>query len=464
MGPAPTSLEQFCYRQELKRSLSLFDLVVYGLVVIVPTAPMATFGIVYNASRGMVPLVYIVGIVAMIFTALSYVMMSRAFPFAGSVYSYAGRGIGETAGFLAGWMMLLEYLLGPVFIYVAIAVAIQAVFADVPREVCIALSIAFNSTVNLLGIEATARLNRVLLCVQLAVLTLFLFLSSAALVRGVAGAHLFIAPLFQPSEASPSLIFGGLSIAVLSFLGFDAISTLAEETRAGPSAVGRAIVISLVVAAILFIAQTYLASLFVLGQTSFPAGEATDGAIYTIAAIIGGAWFKIILSFKFFFAGLPAALGAQVATARLLFGMARDGNLPRMLAHVHTTRKVPERAILLVGLLHLGLGLFMATRLEFLASMLNFGALTTFLMLHLSVIVHFRWMLRSKDWLRHLLVPLIGFTIIAYVLLNMAVQAKVAGVAWLMIGIALLIALKWNTREASGGKVRRAPAAVPTGE
>jgi amino acid transporter len=225
-------IDQFGYRQELKRSLGLLDLVVYGLVVIVPTAPMATFGIVYNASHGMVPLVYAVGLVGMIFTALSYVMTSRAFPLAGSVYSYAGRGIGETAGFLAGWAILLDYVLAPVFIYVAISVAIQAVVADAPRGVYIALCVAVNTIVNLLGIEATARLNRVLLVVQLAILALFLLLAGAALVQGVAGAHLSTKPLFQPSEVSPKLILGALSIAVLSFLGFDAISTLQRKRAA----------------------------------------------------------------------------------------------------------------------------------------------------------------------------------------------------------------------------------------
>jgi amino acid transporter len=146
---------------------------------------------------------------------------------------------------------------------------------------------------------------------------------------------------------------------------------------------------------------------------------------------------------------LPAALAAQVATARLLFSMARDGKLPRMLARVHSTRKVPERAILLVATVHLGLGLVVANQLEFLASMVNFGALTVFLMLHLSVIVHFIWRQKSRDWLRHLLVPLIGFAIVAYVLLNMALQAKVAGVAWLMVGIVALVAIKRSSRQAT---------------
>jgi amino acid transporter len=443
------SIEQFGYRQELKRSLGLFDLTVYGLVFIAPISPMATFGVVYNLSRGLVPLVYAVGLVAMLFTASSYVMMSRAFPVAGSVYSYAGRGIGETAGFLAGWVMILDYLLLPVIIYVVIAVAIQAIFPDVPRGICISGAVVFNTVINLLGIEFTARLNRVLLFVQLAILALFLLLPGAALMSGVAGAHLSAEPLYRPSEVSPSLILGGLSVAVFSFLGFDAISTLAEEARGGARAVGRATLLSLGLAAILFIAQTYMASLFVLGQASFPPGQPTDGAIYAIAAIIGGVWFTAILSFKFFCTGLPAALTAQAATARLLFSMARDGKLPRALARIQDRRKVPDRAILLVGAVHFGLGLLLANQLGLLVSMANFGAMTGFLLLHLSVIAHFMWRQKSRDWLRHLLLPLIGIWIIAYVLLNMAVQAKVVGLVWLVIGFLASIGIRLSSRQAT---------------
>ena len=90
------------YKSELRRSLGFADLLIYGLVFISPIAPVAIFGIVYNSSHGMVPLTYVVGLVAMVFTALSYRDMSLAFPIAGSVYSYAGRGLYPWAGFLAG--------------------------------------------------------------------------------------------------------------------------------------------------------------------------------------------------------------------------------------------------------------------------------------------------------------------------------------------------------------------------
>jgi len=447
---AAPALEQFGYRQELKRSLSLFDLVVYGLVFIDVIAPFSVFGFVFNASKGMVPLVYAVGVVAMVFTAISYMTMSRAFPIAGSVYSYAKLGICESAGFLAGWTLLLDYLLLPTLGYAMCAVAIQAIIPNVPRFVWIVLILGLNTATNLLGIETTARFNRLILALQFTVLGLFMILAVVALARGVGGAHLSLAPVFQSSAVTPSLIFGGLSLAVLSFLGFDGISTLAEEARGGPAVVGRATLWSLCVAGVLFIAQTYLASLFVLGQTSFAPGQPTDAAFYVIAGLVGGAGFMTVaVSLRVAVVGLGGALAAQAATARLLFSMARDGKLPRLLAHVHARRKIPERAILLVAGINLLLGVVFANQLELLTSLVNFGALTGFLMLHLSVMIHFMWQQRSGAWVKHLIVPSIGFVIVAYVLVNMALPAQIAGLTWLGIGVLVLIGLKLSGERAT---------------
>ena len=313
------SLEKLGYRQELKRSLSLLDLVVYGLVYINIVAPLTTFGIVFNASRGMVPLVYIVGAIAMTFTALSYVTMSRAFPVVGSVYSYAARGIGESAGFLAGWAILLDYGLLQTVGYVVTAVAIQSLIPDVPRAVWIVLLLGINTTVNLLGMEATARWNKLICFIMFATVGLFMLVALIGLANGVAGARLSTAPFYNPSEFSPKVIFGALSVAIAAFMGFDAVSTLAEESRGGPAIIGRATLVALGVASIFMVAESYLASLFVLDRTSFPPGQPTDGAIYGIAALIGGPTLKVLMvTGKVLVSGIGGVLAAQVATARVL--------------------------------------------------------------------------------------------------------------------------------------------------
>jgi amino acid transporter len=439
---APAGVEAFGYKQELKRSLSLFDLLVYGLVFIVPGAPVAVFGIVFNAGKGMVPLIYLIGLIAMVFTAFSYMAMARAFPVAGSVYAYAARSIGPAAGFFAGWAILLDYLLLPTLTFVACAIAIEATVPGVPKSVWVVAMLTLCTVVNYFGIETTARMSIVMLVLQLIILAIFLVMGIGALRRGVGGAHLSLSPFYNPAVLTPSLVFGALSLAVLSFLGFDAISTLSEEARGGPAMISRATILSLALSAVLFVAQTYLASLFVLGRTSFAPGDPTTQAFYDIAGRIGGYGLKFLLAVPgVVLGGLAGALTAQAATARLLYGMARDGKLPHALAHIHPTRKVPVRATFLIAAITLVLGLFMVDRLELLTSIVSFGALVGFLMLHVSVIAHFRRQ-GSTDWWRHVVLPAIGFLIVAYVLWNAEGNAKIAGLSWLAIGAVFYAALR----------------------
>ncbi len=437
------SVETLGYKQELKRSLSLLDLLVYGLVFIVPTAPFAVFGFVYNASKGMVPLVYAVGLVAMLFTASSYGAMARAFPVAGSVYAYAGRSIGESFGFIAGWALLLDYLLLPALIYMLCAVAFASMIPGVPQWVWMVALLFINTVINLFGIESTARISMILLALQIVLLVVFVAVAVVALLHRKAGAHLSVAPLLDTGKISAALIFNALSLAVLSFLGFDAISTLAEEAHGGGVAVGKATMLSLVVCAILFIAQTWLISLFVLGRTGFATGHETEQAAYTISAAIGGNWLKFLVSIiGIVITGIPGALTAQAATSRLLYSMARDGKLPRFLAYISPTRKVPDLTILAAGLLTLALFALFYGKIDRLTSMVNFGALTGFLLLHVSVIVWFMWRQRSRRWVRYLIVPLTGFTIVAYVLWNMDIHARILGVFWLTAGIVVAVLVK----------------------
>jgi amino acid transporter len=431
------------YEAQLRRSLSLADLLVYGLVFIVPIAPFVIFGVVFNASRGMVPLTYVIGLVAMLFTALSYREMAAAFPVAGSVYAYAGRGLHPSAGFLAGWAILLDYLLIPTLCYVAGAAALHAVVPAIPQAAWVIGFIVFNTAVNMLGMETTARASRIFLVGELIVLALFVVLGSIAVSRGVNGAHWSMRPLFDPAAFHVSLIFGALSVAVLSFLGFDAISTLAEEATGGARAVGRATLLALVLAAGLFIVQTWVAALLVPQANAFVGETATNDAFYTISALVGGRWFEIVVAVAAALsASIANALVAQAATARLLFAMARDGQLPRVLAHVHPVRRVPERAVMLVSVVSLVLGLFFVGQIALISSLVNFGALFAFLLLHAAVVAHFVIRQHSGRLGVHLLSPILGFVVIGFVLLESDVHAKIVGSAWLAVGVLILIGFR----------------------
>lgn len=420
----------------LKRSLTVFDLLVYGLMLISPTAPFAGFGIVFNASNGMVPLVYVIGLVAMFFTALSYVVMSKEFPSAGSVYAYATGCFGSTVGFFAGWSMILDYLLVPALIYITAAVAVGSVLPQVPIAVWAAILMAGNTLVNLLGIESVAKANIGFFVLQLAALAVFLFVATLALAKGVSGAHLSLAPFFRRDQVSLGLVTGAVSIGVLNYLGFDAISTLAEEAKDGAASVGRATVLAVMITAVLFIAQSYLASLFVLGRLQFAQGMPTYAAFYDIATSIGGWWLKCITSIVgIFLSSVAAALVAQATIARLLFSMARDGRLPVGLAHINPKTRIPDRAVIAVAVITIGLILVFSQRLTLLVSIVSFGALVGFLFLHASVVVHFMIRRRSDSWVRHAVCPILGFCIIAYVISQMSPHAKIVGGCWFAVGV-----------------------------
>ncbi len=428
------------YRQELKRSLSVTDLVVYGLIFISPIAPFSNFGILFNASQGMVALVLAIGLVAMSLTAISYMTMSEAFPVSGAVYSDARLGISEAAGFIAGWAMLLDYLLLPALAYLACGFALKDAWALPPVWLWLVLFLSINTVLNLAGIDNVARANRALLALQGVLLAAFLFFALRGLASGTGGAHLSIGPFFDPAHFSFGLVFGAVGLGVLSFLGFDGISTLAEESEGGRKSVGRATAIALALAAILFVAQSYLAALFVLGQNQLPPGQPTYTAFYAIAGTVGGPAMRLASSvLGVVLAGAAGALAAQAATARLIYAMARDGRLPRGLAHVSSRHLVPNRALLLVAAITVAIGFVFLDRLELLVSIVSFGALTGFVMLHASVLIHFAIRQRSRAWLRHLVVPLLGAGVLLYVIANMDRMARIVGFSWLALGLLLYL-------------------------
>ena len=432
------TLEAFGYHPELRRSLSTRDLIVYGMVFMVPIAPWGVFGFVWHDSKGMVSLAYLIGLFGMFFTALSYATMSRAFPVAGSVYAYARFGIHEVAGFFAGWLILLDYILIPALIYLFAAVPLQPIFPHVPEDVWIAVFVAFNAAVNLVGIKLTARVNLALLVVELLALALFLVVGLVALYSGVGAGRLTWQPIYDPRVFSLSTVAGATSIAVLSFLGFDGISTLAEESRGGPKSVGRATLAALLLVGVLFMIQSWIASDLARGMTF----TSLATAFYQIAARVGGVWLQdITILVSSVAAGIANAMAAQAAVSRVLFAMARDAQLPTPLARIHPRFQTPYVSTLVVSGISLLVALFFAKRIDDLTRIVNFGALTGFVLLHVSVINHYFIRERSGRWLRHFLFPIIGLAVITYVLYETNRMAKLMGACWIVIGIIYYLVL-----------------------
>ena len=433
-----SSLDQFGYKEQLSRALGTRDLIVYGMIFMVPIAPYSVFGFVWADAKGMVPLAYLVGLVGMFFTALSYAAMSRAYPLAGSVYTYAHRGLHEVAGFFSGWLILLDYILVPALLYLFSAVALRPILPAVPDWVWLLGFISFNAVVNLIGIRVTARVNWAMLIMELVTLALFVVLGLFALYHGQGAGGLSWKPVYDPQVFSLSTVAGATSIAVLSFLGFDGISTLSEESRGGKDAVGRATLIALVLIGVLFILQTWIATDLAQGMRF----SASDTAFYEISERAGGHWLRLITILAVVLASAIAnAMAAQAAVARILFAMARDGKLPAILGKIHARYKTPYVSTLLVAVISLLVGLFFGSRIDDLSRIVNFGALSSFVLLHLSVINHYYIRERSGDWLRHIVCPTAGLLVISYVLLEMDRSAKIFGGCWIAIGVVYYLVL-----------------------
>ena len=431
---AQRTLESFGYAQELNRSVSTLDLLVYGLVFMVPIAPWAIFGTVYNSAAGMVPLVYVIGLVAMIFTALAYAQMAKSFPLAGSVFSYVGRGIHPSVGFFAGWAILLDYLLVPTLLYVFAAESMIGLFPGTPRWLWAVIFVVVNTVINLAGIGSLKIANRVFLAIELVFLVIFVVIA----VRAINGDSLpnvgwSTLPIWNSSAVTAPLIAGALSIAVLSFLGFDGISTLAEESTGRKNPAGRAMIIALFVVAFLFVTQTWLASLLAGGRASFSDDEAGNAFFTLVQAASNTGWMNAFFAVNVMAVGFANAMAAQAATSRLLYSMSRDGQLPKFLSKI-SSRKVPISAILVVSALSVVLVLFFVGQIGLISSLVNFGALFAFCLLHVSVVWYYVVRQKSKNYLLHLVVPTLGFLIIGYVLFNADALAKIGGLVWLVIG------------------------------
>lgn len=419
---------------ELKRSLTLADLIIYGIVYIGPIAPFAFYGYVSSTAKGMVVLAYLVGAVAMFFTAYSYKLLSADFPLAGSAFAYARRAIGEKTGFIAGWMLVLDYVLMPAAVYLAAANALHEIVTALPRWAMVVGFILIGTVINYIGVQVTTLVNRLIVAVQLAILAAFVILGLYALHHGAGAGHLTLKPLYQAHVFSLGLMFSAVSLSALSFLGFDAISTLAEETKGDSKRlIGRATIISLFLAAALFVTQTWIAADLANGMTF----ASPDTAFYEIIAIAGGKTFSIITAFICAMTfGLSSASVVQSSISRLLFAMAREGRMPAFMAAVHPKFRTPYKSLLFVSVVSIIVAMAFLNHFDLIGILVNFGALTGFLILHVTVIMHFIVRKRSRAYVRHLVCPAIGFCILSYVLYYMELDAWILGLSWFALGLA----------------------------
>lgn len=426
----------------LRRSLSLRDLIVYGLLFIGPLAPVGVFGVLDARTGGAVATVYLLATAAMAFTAWSYAEMSRVIPHAGSVFAYASRGLGSTAGFLAGWLAMLDYLLIPSVAYLFSGIALHALVPSVPAWVFTALALIATTALNLAGVTVAARAGLVVLVAEVMILVLFLILAIVFLAEH-GPARPWSAPLVGAGAFELSAVIGAVSIAVLSFLGFDAIASFAEESAGDSRQVGIAILACLGMAGVLFVAQSYLAAVIsVTPPADLLAHPERQGtAFYDLTRATLGGWMATLLAAAKAIGPAFAAMTAQAASARLLLGMARDGRLPSALARVDAGRGVPVVSLTAAATLTLVVSVWAARRadgLEVLVSIVDVGALAAFVLLHASVIGFFVARRQATARMAHWLIPALGGLVTIWVIAESGPFAKMVALGWLGLGLAVM--------------------------
>jgi putrescine importer len=417
---------------KLRRALSLWDLILYGMIVIQPTAPMPVYGVMSQRAHGHAVTTVLIAMFAMLFTAISYGKMARAYPSAGSAFTYVGSEIHPALGYVTGWSMAMDYMLNPIVCTILCSKFALNFFPEVPYPVLVVFFILLFTGLNLFGIRTSARINDTLAAAMGVVILIFL----AAAIRYVMrtphdGLAFFTRPFYDPETFSMPAVLGGTSLAVLTYIGFDGISTLSEEAENPRRNILLATVLVCLITGVLASVEVYAAQLVWPGAQPFPD---VDTAYVTVAGRAAGRWLFSLINVTLLVATVGSGMGSQLGAARLLYGMGRGNALPKsFFGAIDPKRRIPRNNVLFVGAFAL-IGTAFLT-FERAAELLNFGALLAFMGVNASSFTRYYQRAAEKK-LGNLLTPVLGFTVCLLLWLSLSKPAKIAGVIWMVAGIA----------------------------
>ena len=415
----------------LRRTLTLWDLILYGVIVIQPVAPMSVFGVLSDRGRGHVVTTILIAMVAMLFTAISYGRMARAYPSAGSAFTYVGQEINPALGYVTGWSMVMDYMLNPMICIIWCSQQAHVFAPGIPYAAWAVFFFLVFTGLNIQGVKTSARVNTGLAVAMGVVITIF-FVTAARYIFGHPhdGAGFFTRPFYDPQTWNTGAVLGGTSIAVLTYIGFDGISTLSEEAENPRRNILYATVLTCLVIGILSAIEVYAA------QLVWPASEPFKDIDTAFTFVAGRAWAPMfaILGFTLLVANFGSGMGAQLGAARLLYGMGRSKALPQsFFGAIDPKRHVPRNNVIFVGVIAL-IGAFLISY-GLGAEMLNFGALIAFMGVNLAAFM--RYFVRSNQKkLTNFVPPVAGFLICLLLWLNLSRPAKIVGAIWMGVGIA----------------------------
>jgi len=423
----------------LRRTLTLWDLILYGVIVIQPVAPMSVFGVLSDRGHGHVVTTILIAMGAMLFTAISYGRMARAYPSAGSAFTYVGQEISPALGYVTGWSMVMDYMLNPMICIIWVSQQAHVFAPGVPYGAWAVFFALVFTALNIQGVKTSARVNTALAAGMGVVITIF-FVAAARYIFGNPhdGAAFFTRPFYDPQMWNTKAVLGGTSVAVLTYIGFDGISTLSEEAENPRRNILLATVLTCLVIGILSAVQVYAAQLI------WPASQPFPNVDTAFTFVAGRAWAPLfaIIGLTLVVANFGSGMGSQLGAARLLYGMGRSGALPKSFFGVLDARRhVPRNNVLFVGALALA-GAFLlpavagaATGYELGANLLNYGALIAFMGVNAAAFVRY-YLHEEEKKLSNLFPPVFGFVICLLLWLNLSTKALIFGAIWMALGIA----------------------------
>lgn len=427
----------------LKRTLGTMAIVGLGLGYMTPTVVFDTFGIVSEETNFVVPMAYLMAMVAMALTALSYGRMVRVYPSAGSAYTYASETIHPNVGFVIGWSSLLDYLLLPLVNALILRSYMEAFFPKVTPAIWVFVVVAAVTAMVLFSMSNTSRLNGILVLFSIVLIAVFIVLAWQALARGEGNGTAFSTQPLWHAETSLGPVITGATIVCFSFIGFDAITMYTEEAK-DESTVPRAILVTLLIGGAVFFSAGWFAQSVFPTMEGFSQDSLENSALPEMAEKIGGAVFKAFLTAAAFAATLASGLASHASVSRMLYVMGRNGSGPisRAFSFVHPRWRTPALSVLFVGLVSL---LAIPLNLDFVASLINFGALMAFTFVNLTVIILFAWRRKEirtpKEILANVVLPSLGVLATVILWTNLSPESFNYGLIWLALGISVMLLL-----------------------
>lgn len=409
----------------LRRVLGLGDLILYGIILIQPIAPVGIFGIASQLSGGHALPAILIAMVAMTLTAWSYGRMATLYPAAGSAYTYVSRGLNAHLGFLTGWAMFLDYLIIPVINTMYTALTLARIVPEIPYLAWAALTAIGITLLNLRGVRIAARANQVLLVVISVVVVAFV----VAAVRFLAGGRgLFSSlPFYNPATFNLRTVAQATSLAALTYIGFDGVTTLAEEVRDPRRTVPLATVLVCLITGLLSAIEIYLAQRVWPDYLHYPNLET---AFLDVCGRAGGVWLFQAMAAVLVVACFGSGLAGQAGAARLLYGMGRDRVLPRALfGYISAGSGVPARNVVLIGILSFAGAAF--GTYERAAELLNFGAFLAFMGVNAAAF-------RARRGAGGAVAAVLGFVFCLSIWVSLPAPARIAGGIWFLVGATYL--------------------------